>query len=97
MLKYSSLSATDQPIQAFPINEVYLNLIDKDVAAKMRWFAKGFYTVDQVNDKIRIFNLQVDMRGIVNDGEKDVPTVGYFEITNKNGKSEFSSGSIKAK
>ena len=33
-------------------------------------------------DKVRIYNLQVDMRGVVKDGNKKAPTVGYFEIMN---------------
>ncbi len=95
MLKYSILSDTDNPIEVFPVNEEYLNQIDKSIADKMRWFAKGFYTVEKVNKKIRIFNLQVDMRGTVKIGDTKSPTVGYFEISNINGKPAFSSGSIK--
>lgn len=95
MLKHSILNQEDHPIETFPINENYLNQIDEKIANKMRWFAKGFYTVEKVNDKIRIYNLQVDMRGIVKDGEKKAPTVGYFEVATINGRSELSSGSIQ--
>ena len=95
MLKYSMLSALKNPIEVFPINEHYLEQIDERVADKMRWFAKGFYTVDKENEKIRIYNLQVDMRGIVKTGDKKAPTAGYFEISNISGQSAFSSGSIK--
>lgn len=95
MLKYSIISGVNSPIETFPIHEEYLNQIDKNIADKMRWFAKGFYTVDKINDTIRIYNLQVDMRGIVKTGNKKAPTAGYFEISNRNGKSEFSSGSLK--
>ena len=35
------------------------------------------------------------MRGVVKIGDKKAPTAGYFEISSRNGKSEFSSGSIK--
>lgn len=96
MLKYSMISNEDSSIEVFPINENYLDLIDKDVAEKMRWFAKGFYTVEKAGEKIRVFNLQVDMRGIVKSGDHKAPTAGYFEISNNNGKSEFSSGTLKA-
>ncbi len=96
MVKHEILSDKDNPIEVFPINEDLLNQIDKNVAEKMRWFAKGFYTVEKENGKIRIYNLQVDMRGIVNIGDKKAPTVGYFEISNKNGETQFSSGSIKS-
>lgn len=95
MLKHSRLDTMENPIHAFPIHEEYLNQINDDIAEEMRWFAKGFYTVEKENDKIRIYNLQVDMRGIVETDTKKAPTVGYFEISNKNGKSEFSSGSLK--
>ncbi|MDF1676960.1 MAG: metal-dependent hydrolase [Vicingaceae bacterium] len=93
MLKHSIFSDEDYLIESFPINEEYLNLIDRKVADKMRWFAKGFYTVEKVNEKIRIYNLQVDMRGIVKVGEKKAPTAGYFEVAVLNGITEFSSGS----
>jgi inner membrane protein len=95
MLKHSILSNINNPIETFPINEEYLNQIDKNIANKMRWFAKGFYTVEKENNIIRIFNLQVDMRGIIKNGDRKVPTAGYFEVINRNGKSEFSSGSVK--
>jgi inner membrane protein len=96
MLKHSILSDTEQVIEAFPINEDLLELVDSQVAKKMRWFAKGFYTVTKENDKIRIYNLQVDMRGIVTTGNKKAPTVGYFEITKKDGETQVTSGSIIA-
>ncbi len=95
MVKHSILYDTDNSIEAFPINEEYLNTIDKKVAEKMRWFAKGFYTVEKENEKIRIYNLQVDMRGIVKIGNKKAPTAGYFEVSNKDGKTDFSSGTVK--
>jgi inner membrane protein len=97
MLKYAMLSTINNPIEVFPINEHYLHQIDEDVADKMRWFAKGFYTVENVNEKIRIYNLQVDMRGIVKSGDRKAPTAGYFEISNIGGQSVFSSGTIKNK
>lgn len=94
LLKHSIISNNDTPIEAFPINEAYLDQVDKNIANKMRWFAKGFYTVAEEKGKIRIYNLQVDMRGVVRTGNKKAPTAGYFELSNKNGKTEFTSGSI---
>ena len=94
MLKHSILSDKHNAIEAFPINDQYLNLIDRDIAQGMRWFAKGYYTVEKNADTIRIYNLQVDMRGIVVFGNKKVPTSGYFEIYNKNGKSILTSGTV---
>lgn len=94
LLKHSILSNNNNPIEAFPINEAYLNQVDEDVANKMRWFAKGFYTVEKEKEKIRIYNLQVDMRGIVRIGNKKAPTAGYFELSTKNGQTEVTSGSL---
>ena len=97
ILKHSILSDRENEIEAFPINEEFLNLVDTTIAKKMRWFAKGFYTVEKEKENIIIYNLQVDMRGIVKVGDKKAPTVGYFEVSNKNGTPEFSSGSVKNK
>ena len=97
MLQHSVLLHIDNSIEVFPINDEYLNLIDQRTADKMRWFAKGYYTVEKVNDKIRIYNLQVDMRGIIKTENIKAPTAGYFEIENINGISKFSSGSIDSK
>lgn len=94
MFHYSILSNFGSKIKAFPVNDEYLSLTEDYIADKMRWFAKGFYTVEKVNDKIRVYNLQVDMRGIIMEGNKTFPTAGYFEIS-KNG--DFSSGSHKTK
>lgn len=94
MRKYSILNDHNYVIFSFPINDTYLNELDPEIAEKMRWFSKGFYTVEKVNGNIRIYNLQVDMRGTVNNKNYYAPTVGYFEILEKNGKVEFSSGSI---
>lgn len=92
--KYSYFKKNEKEFHAFPINENYLNEVNTEVAETMRWFAKGFYTVEKVNGKVRIYNLQVDMRGIVKEGNKFAPTVGYFEIETVNGKTIFNSGSV---
>lgn len=94
MLHYSMLEDKDYSIEAFPINESYLNLVDSTMAETMRWFAKGFYTVEKSKEGIRIYNLQVDMRGTIMAGGKKAPTAGYFEIKTTAGKSEFSSGTV---
>lgn len=94
LLKHSVFSNSNPPIEAFPINDAYLDEVDVDMANKMRWFAKGFYTVEKVNGNIRVYNLQVDMRGVVKNGNHKAPTVGYFEIANVRGASVFSSGSL---
>lgn len=95
VLQSSMLSTGDSPIDAFPINEEYLSLIDKEYAETMRWFSKGYYTVEKVDGNIRIYNLQVDTRGVVDQGTWKAPTLGYFEISNLDGVQTFSSGTIK--
>jgi inner membrane protein len=92
--KYSILNSNDFEINSFPINEKYLSEIDEDVAKTMRWFAKDFYTVEKVNGKIRIYNLQVDMRGVIKAENHLAPTVGYFEILLQDDNNVFSSGSV---
>ncbi len=94
MVEYDCLSNAYGSLDVFPIHEAYLDQIDEEVAEKMRWFAKGFYTVEKEEGKIRIYNLQVDMRGIVTMGEKKAPTVGYFEVSGGKDAIEFSSGSL---
>lgn len=94
--KYSLIKSDKWVFEAFPINEHLLQELDTQQAGIMRWFAKGFYTVDKNGQKIRIYNLQVDMRGTVNFGDKKAPTLGYFEFSeNSTGGFDFSSGTIK--
>ncbi len=97
MQQYSLLGGLKSEIQSFAINEHYLDEVDTEMANTMRWFAKGFYTVDKVDDEIRIYNLQVDMRGVISDGEKLVPTAGYFKLYPNGDKTEFGSGTIRKK
>jgi len=94
MKKYAMFSNEDYPTDVFAINDHYLTEIDAKVADKMRWFAKGFYTVEKENGKIRVYNLQVDMRGVVKNGDRKAPTIGYFELENLNGQTVFSSGNV---
>ena len=95
--KYSILNGSFFPFKKFAINDQFLEGVNPELVKTMRWFAKGFYTVQRKENKIRFYNLQVDMRGIFNNGEIKAPTLGYFEITlKKNGKFEFSSGAHQA-
>ena len=80
-------------VESFPINDNLLSTLNSDVADKMRWFAKGNYTVESDGHKLRIYNLQVDMRGVLKNGDNKFPTLGYFEITPlDNNEFKFSSG-----
>ena len=80
MKKYSLLADSDAPFKFFPRNDSLLNILDPEVAATMRWFAKGFYTAESFGDTIRIYNLQVDMRGMLLDRDPPAPTHGFFEF-----------------
>ena len=96
MQKYSAISKTVLPFEYFPSNDYLLNDLNPLVVDRMKWFAKGFYTVVKDGNKIRFYNLQVDMRGIIeNDGIK-APTAGYFVIIPQaDGGFEFTSGTHK--
>lgn len=97
MHKYSIFNDCNLPFEYFPINEHLLEELNPKVTDKMKWFAKGFYTVAKVNKKVRIYNLQVDMRGIVKNGIK-APTLGFFEITSySDGSYKLSSGTHENK
>ncbi len=95
--KYSILKKEQDSFEHFPINDHLLKHLNNEQAELMRWFAKGFYTVAKDGEKIRIYNLQVDMRGIVEDGNVKAPTVGYFVFTPRTDRSyEFSSGAHRS-
>ncbi len=98
MHKYSILDDVHLPFQYFPSNDHLLKGINPEVVDRMKWFAKGFYTVVKDKEKIRFYNLQVDMRGIVDEGGTKAPTAGYFVIIPQaDGSFDFSSGTHKIK
>jgi len=98
-LQEMSLFCTQEnAIEVFPINEEFLKLLKPEVANEMRWFAKNNFTVSKMGKEIRIYNLQVDMRGVVYEGIDKYPTAGYFKFSQ--GSSDemvFSSGSHRKK
>jgi len=94
MRKDHLLSPKDHTFTSFPINEHLLKSADPELVETMRWFAQGFYTVEEKENHLRFFNLQVDMRGIVEEDGTKAPTAGYFKVP-KDGQVEgFSSGAI---
>lgn len=96
MRKYSLLKGEHHPFDYFPINDHLLSDLDPLIVNKMKWFSKGFYTVTEHQNAVRIYNLQVDMRGVVHLEDTEVPTLGYFEIVPlEEGGFEFSSGAHK--
>lgn len=91
--KYSVLKGSYFPFEKFAVNDYLLEDLDPELIRTMRWFAKGFYAVQKDGDKIRFYNLQVDMRGIFNNGDIKAPTLGYFEVALQgDGTYKFSSG-----
>jgi inner membrane protein len=96
MYKYSILKNGHLPFEYFPTNDHLLGGVNPTLVDRMKWFAKGFYTVEKDGDKLRFYNLQVDMRGIVQEGNTKAPTAGYFVIEpHADGSFEFSSGAYK--
>ena len=80
MKHYALFGEPFQQFQFFPQNDTLLNKLNPEVAETMRWFAKGFYTAEAVGDTLRIYNMQVDMRGMVLNRNPPAPTKGYFEF-----------------
>lgn len=96
MKRYPLLGEPFQDFQFFPQNDSLLNEITSDEAETMRWFAKGFYTVEAVGDTIRVYNLQVDMRGMTLDRNPPAPTKGYFQfVPNGAGEYDYGYGNMK--
>lgn len=96
MHKYSILHDDQLPFEYFPTNDYLLEEVNPELVNRMKWFSKEFYTVVKDEQKIRFYNLQVDMRGIVNNGGIKAPTAGYFVIIPQEGGGfEFSSGAHK--
>ena len=91
--KYNSFKKNKIKFHTFPINDHLLKELDELLVYRMKWFAKGFYTVVKKNDKIRIYNMQCDMQGIRKFGNYKAPTAFYFELSpHKDGTYQLSSG-----
>ena len=92
--KYSLYKENDIDFHSFKINDRYLNKLSSEQKEEMIWFAKGFYTVEMEDDTILIYNLQVDMRGVVKNDSIYAPTKGYFKfLPIEGGGYEFTTGS----
>lgn len=91
--KYNILKSADSDFHEFEINSYYLNELSSQQRETMKWFAKDFYVVNKYDDDIVIYNLYVDMRGVVERDSIYAPTEGYFKFSlEKSGKYAFSSG-----
>jgi inner membrane protein len=86
------------PLNGFRINESLLERLSQEQKQVMKWFSKGFYTVSKQDGTLKVYNLQVDMRGVVKTEDVYAPTAGYFEfIPDKNGSYSFGSGAHSSK
>lgn len=74
-----SLLEEEQPAFAyFPKNDSLLQQVDPTLVNKMKWFAKGYYCVQREGTTFRFYNLQVDVRGVIENEQLRAPTKGYF-------------------
>lgn len=93
MDNYSILKEHPISFEYFPTNDYLLKEVNPALVNRMKWFAKGFYTVAKDKHQLRFYNLQVDMRGIFKTETLKAPTAGYFIIVPySDGQFEFSSG-----
>ena len=76
----------------FPSSDSLLFELDVHTVDRMKWFAKDFYHVVEQGDSILFYNMQVDMQGIHDLGQRNAPTRGYFILENKKGGKLISSG-----
>ncbi|MEZ5057636.1 MAG: metal-dependent hydrolase [Saprospiraceae bacterium] len=85
-------------LNGFRINETLLEKLSPEQRQVMKWFSKGFYTVRELDGSLKVYNLQVDMRGVVKTENVYAPTAGYFEfIPDGNGSYSFGSGAHPSK
>lgn len=91
--KYNMLDENIIKFSAFPVNDTILKSVNTELANRLRWFSKGFYTVARKDDSIRVYNMQCDMQGIRKFGDYMAPTAFYYEITtDANGSYKIGSG-----
>ncbi len=96
MKKYNLFKESEESLVYFPSNNQLLEGLNAEWVETMKWFSKGFYTVEKTEDGVRFYNLQVDMRGMVLDRNAPAPTVGYFQIKqHEDGTFDYSSGALK--
>lgn len=81
---YSALDAdTEIDFTFFPNNEYLLEGISGTyLLDRMKWFSRDYYTVDEVDGKLRFYNLKCDMSGFAGE-DGHAPTTFYFEIESK--------------
>lgn len=89
---YSYTEGNEIQYTFFPSGDSLLVGLDSHTADRMKWFAKDFYHVVEQGDSILFYNMQVDMQGIHDLGQRKAPTRGYFILENCIGGKLISSG-----
>ncbi|MFT4565070.1 MAG: inner membrane protein [Saprospiraceae bacterium] len=90
---YSIIDQNEVEFHSFPINDHLLVGLDTELVDRLKWFAKGYYTVAEHDGRIRVYNMQCDMQGVRTFGNYKAPTAFYYEITPKeNGEYELAVG-----
>ena len=89
---YSYLEDNDIQFTFFPSADSLLSDLDEYTVDRMKWFAKDFYHTVEHGDSLLFYNMQVDMQGIQDLGQRKAPTRGYFILENRKGGKLISSG-----
>ncbi|MFT4536504.1 MAG: inner membrane protein [Saprospiraceae bacterium] len=89
---YSYLEGHDIQFTFFPSADSLLLEMDEYTVDRMKWFAKDFYHTVEQGDSLLFYNMQVDMQGIHDIGQRNAPTRGYFILENRKGGKLISSG-----
>lgn len=82
---YSIFSVEQPAFYYFPKNDSLLQQVDSLLVHKMKWFAKGYYCVQKEGSAFRFYNLQVDVRGVIENEQLRAPTKGYFLLRPEGG------------
>ena len=89
---YSYFEGNDIQLTFFPSADSLLVGLDEYTVDRMKWFAKDFYHTVEHGDSLLFYNMQVDMQGIHDVGQRKAPTRGYFILENRKDGKLISSG-----
>lgn len=89
---YSYTDGKDIQLSFFPSADSLMTDLDAYTIDRMKWFAKDFYHVVEQGDSLLFYNMQVDMQGIYDLGQRKAPTRGFFILENKKRGKLISSG-----
>lgn len=56
--KYSIIDQNEVEFHSFLINDHLLDGLDKRLVDRLKWFAQGYYTVAEHEERIRLSNMQ---------------------------------------